>query len=156
MKNLIFLSPYGNGGGFDKTEVCGKMVRDFMGPWSPIFCLTKLSNLFIFMISSQLTFQCTRNGPQNLPYCPGSIQDTLIIYSSISHQPIYRTYFAKNKNLENRKSGNLKIPKTRFTHKCPVNSFSLQGPGTCAPGLAPSAPCPSRHLLVNLEKTGFS
>ena len=28
-------------GGFDKTEVCGKMVRNFMGPGSPIFCLTE-------------------------------------------------------------------------------------------------------------------
>ena len=31
--------------GFDKTEVCGKMVRNFMGPGSPIFCLTESSNL---------------------------------------------------------------------------------------------------------------
>ena len=31
------------------------------------------------MIFGKLTFQCTRNGPQNLPYCPGSIQDTLLL-----------------------------------------------------------------------------
>ena len=29
-KNKIV--PYGNWGGFDKTEVCGKMVRNFFGP----------------------------------------------------------------------------------------------------------------------------
>ena len=53
------------------------------------------------MISGKLTFQCTRNGPQNLPYCPGSIQDTFIIYSSISHQHIFHTYFASGKMVRN-------------------------------------------------------
>ena len=32
---------YCNWGGFDKTEVSGKMVRNFVGPVSPIFCLTE-------------------------------------------------------------------------------------------------------------------
>jgi hypothetical protein len=27
--------------GFDKAEVCGKMVRDSMVPGSPMFCLTE-------------------------------------------------------------------------------------------------------------------
>ena len=35
------LTPCGNLGGFVKTEVCGKMVRSFMGPGSPILCLTE-------------------------------------------------------------------------------------------------------------------
>ena len=38
---LDFLTPYGNWGRFDKTEVCEKMVRKFMGPGSPSFCLTE-------------------------------------------------------------------------------------------------------------------
>ena len=33
-EKLDFLAP-------DKTEVRGKMVRNFMGPGSPIFCLTE-------------------------------------------------------------------------------------------------------------------
>ena len=37
--------PYGNWGGFDKTERCGKMVRDFVGPVLAIFCHRKLPNL---------------------------------------------------------------------------------------------------------------
>ena len=32
-----------------------------------------------------------------LTFCPGSLQDTFIIYSSISHQHIFQTYFAKRK-----------------------------------------------------------
>ena len=38
----------------------------------------------------KLTFQCIRNGPQNTPFCPGSLQDTFIIYSLISHQHNYQ------------------------------------------------------------------
>ena len=51
------------------------------------------------MIFGKLTFQCNRNCPQNLTYCPGSIQDTFIIYSSINHQHISQTCFAKNQIL---------------------------------------------------------
>ena len=47
--------------------------------------------------SGKLTFQSTRNCSQNPPFCPGSLQDTFIIYSSISHQHMFQTYFAKNK-----------------------------------------------------------
>ena len=34
-----------------------------------------------------------RNGFENLPFCPGSLQDTFIIFSSISHQHIYSNIF---------------------------------------------------------------
>ena len=43
--------------------------------------------------SDILEFQCIRNGPQNLSFCPGSFQDTFIIYSSISHQHIFSKIF---------------------------------------------------------------
>ena len=45
-----------------------------------------------------MEFQCTRNGSRNLPFCPGSLQDTFIIYSSISHQHMFQKYFAKKKH----------------------------------------------------------
>ena len=70
-----------------------------------MFCLTKESNLFIFMIFGKLTFQCTRNGHKNLPHCPGSILDTFIIYSSISHQHNFPKYSISKKLKTN-------IPKT--------------------------------------------
>ena len=66
--------------------------------------------------SGKLTFQCTRNGFQNPTFCPGSLQDTFIIYSSISHQHV------SQKKIENRTSENLKIPKPRFTNRSPVLS----------------------------------
>ena len=43
----------------------------------------------LFNIFRKLTSQCTRNGPQNLPFCAGSLQDTFLIYSSIYHQHMF-------------------------------------------------------------------
>ena len=57
--------------------------------------------------SGKLTFQSSRNGSQNPPFCPGSLQDTFIIYSSISHQHNFQTYVAKKKSV----IGNLEISK---------------------------------------------
>ena len=88
--------------------------------------------------SGKLTFQCSRNGPQNPPFCPGSFQDTIIIYSSISHQHIFQKYFPRKRNLENRKSENLKFQKTQVTNKCPAWPGSagtlLPWPVTLFPG----------------------
>ena len=56
--------------------------------------------------SGKLTFQSTRNGLQNLPFCPGSLQDTFIICSSMSHQHIFSKIFFK-------KIENWKFKKTR-------------------------------------------
>ena len=50
--------------------------------------------------SGKLTFQCSRNGPQNPPFCPGSFHNTFIIYSSISHQHIFRKYFQEKSKSE--------------------------------------------------------
>jgi len=49
--------------------------------------------------SEILEFQCTRNCHQNLPFCPGSLQDTFIIYSSISHQHISPKMFPGKQKL---------------------------------------------------------
>jgi hypothetical protein len=63
-----------------------------------------------FRVYGKLEFQCTRNGPQNLPFCPGSIQNTFINFSSISHHQIFQQYVANKINLEIQQSGN---PKTQ-------------------------------------------
>ena len=62
----------------------------------------------LFNISGKLTFQSSRKGLQNPPFCPGSLQDTFIIYSSISHQHMFRKYCTQTKDLENWKSENIK------------------------------------------------
>ena len=104
----------------------------------------------------KLELQCIRNGLQNLPYCPGFLQNTFIIYSSISHHQIFQNHFAKNKNLENHKSENMKIQKPRFTNRNPERLLK--------PWFHQIAPTKyrkrrivqlSRLLLVNLEKSGF-
>ena len=70
------------------------------------FGLTWGQKVHFSTFHGKLSFQCTRNGPQNPPFCPGPLQDTFIIYSSISHQHIFRTYFAK-RNIS--RMDNLKI-----------------------------------------------
>ena len=59
------------------------------------FGLTWHRKVHFSTFSGKLTFQSTRNGPQNLPFCPGSLQDTFIIYSSISHQHIFENILHK-------------------------------------------------------------
>ena len=58
----------------------------------------------------KLESQCTRNGPQNLPFCPGSPHNTFILFSSIFQNQVSQTYF-KNSNIW--KSENLKVWKRR-------------------------------------------
>ena len=111
------------------------------------FGITWHRKVHFSIFSGKLTFQSTRNGSQNPPFCPGSLQDSFIIYSSISHQHIFRTYCWKRKN-ENRKSENLKFQKPRFTNKCAALS-------THSPTPLPQ-PFFTRLLLVNLQKLGFS
>ena len=52
-------------------------------------------NFSIF--SGKLTFQFTRDVIQNLLFCPGYLQDTFILYPSISHHHIFQKHFAKTK-----------------------------------------------------------
>ena len=70
-------------------------IRSYMQIFSR-FGLTWHRKVNFSTFSGKLTFQSTRNGPQNLPFCPGPLQDTFIIFSSISHQHIFRKYFKKN------------------------------------------------------------
>ena len=104
----------------ERTEHTKTFRRTLAG-----FGLTWHQEVHFSKFGGKLELQCTRNGPQNPPFCPGSLQDTFIIYSSISHQHIIRTYFATiiKTNLENRQSGNLKIPKPRFTNRCPAYRY---------------------------------
>ena len=77
-------------------------IRSYMQIFSR-FGLTWHRKVNFSTFSGKLTFQSTRNGPQNLPFCPGPLQDTFIIFSSISHQHIFRKYFSKKSKTENPK-----------------------------------------------------
>ena len=54
-------------------------IRSYMQIFSR-FGLTWHRKVNFSTFSGKLTFQSTRNGPQNLPFCPGSLQDTFIIF----------------------------------------------------------------------------
>ena len=84
----------------ERTEHTQLFSRSLAG-----FGLTWHQKVHFSTFYGKLEFQCIRNGPQNPPYCPWSIQDTFIIYSSTSHQHIFQKHFPKITILENRKSG---------------------------------------------------
>ena len=109
-----------NSAGLGVSRVTAPTIRCYLQSFSR-FGGTRYRKVHFSTFSGKLTFQSSRNGLQNLPFCPGSLQDTFIIYSSISQQHIFQKYFATRNNLDNRKSENLKIQKSRFTNKCPVN-----------------------------------
>ena len=48
------------------------------GPRVSIFLSHGIVKSLTFRIYGKLKFQCTRNGPQNPPFCPGSIQNTFM------------------------------------------------------------------------------
>ena len=106
-----------NSGGLGVSRRTAPTVRSYLQSFSRFGC-TWDRKVHFSTFSGKLTFQSSRNGFQYPPYCPGSLQDTFIIYSSISHQHIFQKY-CPTKNLENRKSENLKFQKPRFTNKCP-------------------------------------
>ena len=58
---------------------------------------------------------------KTLHFVQGLSRTPLVFFSSISHHQNFQNYFAKTKNLENRKSENLQIQKPRFTNKCPAS-----------------------------------
>ena len=81
-------------------------IWSYMASESPLF-----GNIGISMYN-------TRNGPRNLPFCPGSLRDTFIIYSSISHQHIFPEIFVWQDKIGNRQIGNLKMWKSESeTHR---------------------------------------
>ena len=98
----------------ERTDHTKKFRRTLAG-----FGLTGRQKVHFSTFDGNLESQCTRNGPGNPPFCPGSLQNTFIISSSISHHQIFENDFAKIQNLENRKSESLEIQKPRFTDKCP-------------------------------------
>ena len=145
-QKLFFHNFKWNSGGLGVSRKTAPTVRCYLQSFSR-FGGTWGQKVHFTTFSSKLTFQCTRNGPQNLPFCPG-LSRTPLLFSSISNHQIFQKDFAKT-NLENRQSGNLKIQKPRFTNRIPANvglrrfMFSKNDPKT-------------RLLLVNLGFWGFS
>ena len=97
-----------NWGGLGVSRVTARTVRRHRRNFSRDLVLHDIRKS---TFSEILEFQCTRNGPQILPFCPGSLQDTFIIYSSISHQHIFSKILPnqKQRKFEIWKSENLTL-----------------------------------------------
>ena len=87
--------------GFWQDRNDRKHILHLYRPRVPYFLSHKIVKSLTLRIYGKFKFQCTRIDPQNHPHCPGSIQDTFIICSSISHHQIFLKYVAKKRNLEN-------------------------------------------------------
>ena len=77
--------------------------------------LTKLRASRFSWFSEILEIQCTRDGLQNLPFCPGSPHNTFIHFLRSSKTRFFKLVFVKRTfgNLEILKSTNLKVWKRR-------------------------------------------
>ena len=95
-KNWFFHYFKWNSGGLGVSRRTAPAVRCYLQSFSR-FGGTWYQKVHLSTFSGKLTFQSTRNCTQNPPCCPGSLQDTFIIYSSISHQHIFQKYVAKRK-----------------------------------------------------------
>ena len=96
-QKLVFHYSKWISGGLGVSRRTAPTVRCYLQSFSR-FGGTWGQKLHFSTFDGKLTFQCSsRNGPQNNPFCQGSLQDTFIIYSSISHQHIFQKIFPKQK-----------------------------------------------------------
>ena len=109
MKNLIRWPHMAIEGVLTRPKCAGKWGAQLYGPRVSNFLSHRIVQSSICMMLGKLEFQCTRNGPQNPPCCPGSPRNTFIIFSLIFQNHIFQIGFAQKQNLENKKSENLKI-----------------------------------------------
>ena len=71
------------------AQLCGARVSYFLSH--------QIVKSLIFMIFCKFEFQCTRNGLQNPPCWPGSIQNTFVILPR--HHPIFQKCFCIKNHL---------------------------------------------------------
>ena len=116
-QKLVFHYFKWNSGGLGVSRRTAPTIRCYLQSFSR-FGGTWDQKFHFSTFLGKLTFQCSRNGPQNPVFCPGSLQDAVIIYSSISPQPIFQTYFTNKKNSI---IDNLEIQKPRFTNRSPAD-----------------------------------
>ena len=89
--------------------------------WAPglQFSVSPNSQLFNFHDFRwiEISMYSTRNGSQHPPFCPGSPQNTFIIFFDMAKPFVVSKWFSQNRT--SRTFENLEIPKPRFTNKCP-------------------------------------
>ena len=104
------------------------MVRIFLGSRVSNFLSHRIVKSLTFRIHGKLKCPCTRNGNQNHPFCPGSVQDTFIIFSSISRHQIWG---ARHHPRPENRGGGSRPPHTppHFLSAAPAASPKIQGGG---------------------------
>ena len=115
----IFVCPILQLRGFWQDRSVRKKGAQLYGPRVSNCLSHRIVKSLTLRIYGKLRFQCTRNGPRKPPFCPGSIQNAFTIF------PRYLTTRFFNFVLPEQKIENMKIPKPRFTNKCPAWMLSF-------------------------------
>ena len=146
-----------NSGGFGVSRRTAPTIRSYLQSFSR-FAGTWGQKVHFSTFFGKLTFQCSRNGIQNHPFCPGPLQDTFIIYSSILHQHIFQKYLAKTEisRIENLEIWKSKHPGSltgvhKAVAKAPVAKFFTKVGAKCAPHwncTAPAKAPPTRIVSI--------
>jgi len=85
-----------NWGGLQVSRVTAQSIRSYMQNFSR-FGLAWHRKVNFSTFSGKLTLQSTRNGPQNLPFCPGPLQDTFIIFPRYLTNIFFENMFQQRK-----------------------------------------------------------
>ena len=120
-----------NSGGLGVSRRTAPSIRCYLQSFSR-FGGTWGQKVHFSTFSGKLTFQSSRNGLQTLHIVQGLSRTPLLVIPRYLTNIIFEHIFQK-KNLENRKSENLKFQKPWFTNKCPVNRKSGSPGGPAGP-----------------------
>jgi len=108
-EKLDFLTPYGNWWSFDKTEMSGNTLRNFIDPGSPMFCLTNSSNLYFLWFTVNWHFNVLEMAIQTFHICQGLPRTPLLFIPRYLTNICFNLILQKNENLVNGTPGNPKI-----------------------------------------------
>ena len=139
-------------------------IRSYMQIFSR-FRLTWHRKVNFSTFSGKLTFQSTRNGPQNLPFCPGPLQDTFIIFprylTNIFFENIIQTIFSKKSKTENPKrrapesDRDLSFQKLIWSHMGTHGTpWDPHGDPMGTPWGPHGPPHPQKHILPHMALEG--
>ena len=88
-----FVDPIWQLRGFWQDRSVRENGAQLWGPRVSNFLSHRIVKSLISMMFGKLEFECTRNGPQNPPCCPGSHQNTFITFLRYFKTIIFRSWF---------------------------------------------------------------
>ena len=102
-------------------------IRNFsVELWQDLVGLTWHQKVHFPTFDGKLELQCTRNGPQNPPFCPGSLSRTPLLFITRYLTNINAKLISQKEQIS--RIANLKIQKPRFTNRSPEKHTACSSP----------------------------